>query len=60
MFNFRKFTDKDIEKELGKLEQRLMNEVETVTDAEAVKTTLGNLCLLSVLRKKYYDTIKEQ
>jgi len=60
MFNFKRFTDKDIEDELRSLEERLMNEVQTVSDPIAVKTTLGNLNLLCIIRKQYYDMMKDQ
>jgi len=58
MFHFKE-PHRDILKEIVDIEQRLMNEIESMSDPIAVKVTQGNLNLLSILKKKYYDKMKE-
>ncbi len=45
--------------EIEELEQRCIIEVEQCSDPVAVKIVLGNLNLISVLKKKCYDKMKE-
>ena len=47
-----------IANEIESLEQRLLEQIESFTDEEAVKINLGNLNLLSVMKKKVYDRLK--
>jgi len=60
MFHFKEEPKEDLHKEIAELEQQLVNELESMTDPIAVKTTLGNMNLLSVLKKRYYDEVGHQ
>ncbi len=55
---FKKNPGRDVLKEILALEQRLLDDIEIFSDPIAVKTTLGNLNLISILKKKYYDHMK--
>ncbi len=59
MFHFKKEPIEHLLKQVEELEHRVLDEIETFTDPVAVKTNLGNLNLISLMKKKVYDKMKE-